>query len=169
MPQKIRPIRVEGNIAYVPLTKGKEAIIDADDVPIAGHLNWYAMVRSTGSYAMRAYYSGTTRRVLGMHRVIMGDPEGMDIDHIDGDGLNNRKANLRVVTTSQNLCNTRLRSDNTSGYKGVSFRKKIAKWEAYIRVDGKHKALGLFNCPTSAHAAYAKASKELHGEYGRLS
>lgn len=167
MPRKIRPIRVDGQLAYVTLTKGYTAVIDAADVPLVERFNWYALVHLHTVYAMRADYSESRRRVVGLHRVIMGDPIGLDVDHRDSDGLNNRRKNLRVATESQNLCNQRMRKDNTSGYKGVSLHRATGRWAAYINLKGKRKNLGLFNCPTSAHCAYINASRELHGEFGR--
>ena len=169
-----RPIRIDGDIAYVPLTKGYEAVIDVADVPLVEGFNWTAMVkaRPDGSvktvYAWRADYSGAKQRAVYLHRTIIGEPRGFEVDHRDCDGLNNRRVNLRNATKAQNQQNRRLAKDNTSGFKGVAWRKREGKWQASISKYGKRHYLGCFGCPTAAHFAYIKASRELHGEFGRV-
>lgn len=106
-----------------------------------------------------------------VHRIIWlmqtGDwPEG-DVDHIDGDGLNNKWDNLRDVTHSQNLMNAAVRSDSTSGYKGVSYDKSRDRWYAYINIDGKRKMLGRYNTLQEAVNARQLAEDGLFGEYAR--
>jgi hypothetical protein len=167
MPRKVRPIRVCGGVAYVTLTQGYEAIIDAADVPLVDGWNWYAIVHKHTIYAMRSDYSGTKRRGVYLHRAIMGEPMGFQIDHIDGDGLKNKRCNLREATPTQNRCNQAIGSRNTSGFKGVSFHKRIRKWRAAISTNRKTKNLGYFSTPEEAHSAYCTASRELHGEFGR--
>lgn len=93
------------------------------------------------------------------------DPGQNHIDHADGDGLNNRFANLRLALPSQNNFNQRKRADNTSGYKGVS--KHRNKWRAEINAYGTYRHLGTFDTPELAHMAYCKAAAELHGEFAR--
>jgi hypothetical protein len=167
MTRKIRPIRIEGNIAYVPLTRGYEAVIDAADVPLVERQNWYASVEKHTVYATRTQRFGTKWRFFRMHRVLMGDPPGMEIDHIDSDGLNNMRSNLRVATHAENQRNSRISPKNSSGFKGVSWHKKNRRWHAQISVDGKKLHLGYFDTPEEAHAAYVAASERLHGEFAR--
>lgn len=93
-------------------------------------------------------------------------PSGV-IDHINCDPEDNRLENLRDVTPSQNLCNRGKTIANTSGYKGVFLDKRNGKWTAAIKFGGKYRHLGKFSDPEAAHAAYARASKRLHGQYGR--
>ncbi len=166
--REIRPVRVDGQVAYVPLTQGYEAIIDAKDVPLVEGFNWCARRCQDAIYAMRTVHEGRVQRTVYLHRVILGEPEGLDVDHKSGDGLDNRRDNLREATRSQNMHNQRTRIDNTSGHKGVSWRPDEAKWAARIAAHGKRKSLGLYRCPTAAALAYAKASRELHGEFGRV-
>lgn len=90
------------------------------------------------------------------------------IDHEDTNPSNNRIENLRAATQSENQQNTKLRSNNTSGFKGVGFHKVTAKYAAYIRLNGKSSHIGLFSCPKEAALAYNKAAKELFGEFARL-
>lgn len=89
------------------------------------------------------------------------------IDHIDGDRRNNRVENLRLATKQQNNCNRKIRSNNTSGLKGVSFNRKTRKWQAEVCLAGRKFYLGLFNSKELAHDAYCKKAKELHGEFFR--
>lgn len=173
--REIRPVRVDGQVAYVPLTKGYTAIIDAADVPLVEGYNWLADVhrRPDGSvkvvYAARMATTGVGKqRMLMMHREISGTPSQMMTDHVDGDGLNNRKANLRRASRSQNGCNRRMSVNNASGTKGVHWSKASEKWVARIAVNGTRLVLGSYRCPTAAALAYAKASRELHGEFGRV-
>ena len=102
-----------------------------------------------------------------MHRLVLGTPDGQETDHVDGDGLNNRRANLRPATRSQNACNRGPMPGSVSGVKGVYWQKSVQKWHARIDAGGKTHYLGLFRCITAAALAYAKASRALHGEFGR--
>lgn len=175
MPKPIRHIRIEGNIAYVPLTKGYEATIDAADVPLVDGRNWTARlkIKANGGfgnvYAVRATYNGGKQSIVWMHRLIANTEIGMETDHIDGNGLNNKRDNLRSATGAQNNRNRRVTIRNTSGAKGVHWHKPRQKWLAQIRFDGEHHHLGLFRCRTAAAMAYAIASQKLHGEFGRVS
>ena len=107
-----------------------------------------------------------------LHRLLaqafIPNPEGKPcVDHIDGDPQNNSILNLRWATRSENQYNSRIRTDNTSGYKGVTFNKENGKWRARINLDGKKKHLGYFHTKEEAAAAYEKAARELHGEFFR--
>ena len=88
-----------------------------------------------------------------------------DIDHINGDRSDNRLANLRKATRSQNCSNSKLRADNNIGLKGVSIQK--GRYRAQIQVKGKKQFLGMFSTPEEAHEAYCKAAQSLHGEFAR--
>jgi hypothetical protein len=169
MTKPIRPIRIEGNIAYVPLTRGYEAVIDAADVPLVDGFNWSAVVRKQTVYAVGSICDGQKWRNTRMHRVILGGAGGLEVDHIDGNGINNRRGNLRVATHAQNTRNQRTHSDNASGFKGVSWDKAARKWRADITLNGLRRNLGRFATPEAAHAAYVVASEDLHGEFGRTS
>mgnify|MGYP003383480200 CR=1 FL=1 len=163
---KTRPIRVDGDLAYVTLTQGYEAVINASDAPLVAGWNWYAIKDGNTVYAQRSRPAGE-RRIVRMHRVLMGDPDGLLVDHRDGDGLNNIRSNLRLATCQQNVHNARISKSNTSGFKGVSWRKTNGKWHAQIRLNGRQRNLGYFQTPEAAHDAYCKASSSLHGEFGR--
>lgn len=164
--KEIRPIRVEGNLAYVPLTRGYEAVIDAADAYLVAGVNWNAFVTKHTVYARRTSGRPARREVL-LHRVIMGDPEGVLVDHADCNGLNNRRANLRQATPSQNAHNMRLPKDNKSGFKGVSWHRPSKRWMAEISANRRKHYLGIFRTREEAHDAYMAASAKLHGDFGR--
>lgn len=159
-----RAIRIEGDVAYVPLTKGYEAVIDAVDAAAVGQHNWCAEVRAHAVYAVRSI-SGES--IIRMHRWLMKTPTGLVTDHINGDGLNNRRANLRVATHSQNLHNQRTNSHNARGLKGAFYRPREKRWQSHIRVAGKTHYLGFFKTPEAAHQAYCEASALFHGAFSR--
>lgn len=161
-----RQIRIEGDIAYVPLTRGYEAVIDAADVPLVEGYAWKALVDTRRVYATTEVGGRKAKKSLRMHRVIMDAPSGVDVDHIDHNGINNRRSNMRFCTRSENLQNQRKRLDNTSGFKGVHYYKRTGRWRAYIMRDSKERHLGYFDTPEQAYAAYCRASEYLHGEYG---
>jgi hypothetical protein len=165
---KKRPIRVEGDIAYVPLTRGFEATIDASDAPIVAGNNWFAIVCKRTVYAGRSVLVEGKMITVMMHRVILRAPQDMHVDHIDGDGLNNRRLNMRLATRAENNRNARRRIDNMSGFKGVHWHARDNAWQAQINFDGLVKYLGAFRTAEAAHAAYGEASKRLHGKFGRV-
>lgn len=162
----VRAIRIDGDVAYVPLTKGYEAVVDVADVPLVHGVNWCAGVKRGTVYAMRTKYGPDGRETVMMHRAICLPAVGVEVDHKDGNGLNNTRANLRSATKSQNMHNQKISTRNTSGFKGVS--KIKGRWESNIRLNGKKRRLGIFDTPEAASAAYAKASAALHGEFGRV-
>lgn len=163
--RKIRPIRIDGDVAYVPLTRGLEAVIDAADVPLVEGWNWYACVGKYGhAYAYRAIKRDGKHRSAPMHRQIMGPSERL-VDHIDGDGLNNRRSNLRLATPQQNIVNRVMDRRNKLGIKGVDISN--GKYRACIQKDGRTIFLGRYETAKEASAAYNGAAKALFGEFAR--
>lgn len=164
-----RPIFIEGDAAFVPLTQGLVAVIDAEEVPrVEGRL-WAALRRGGKTYAGRSVWSNGTSGCELMHRVILDCPKDILVDHADGDGLNNRLSNLRAASRSQNAMNSGAHRDNASGLKGVSWIRKSQKWTAWICANGRRVYLGVFDTSEAAHAAYADAAKKLHGDFARAS
>ena len=153
----------------IPLSQGKVAIIDDDDLPLVSGYRWYAW---KGPMAKTYYAQASIKRADGtwtkikMHRLIIGltDPD-VKVDHRDRNGLNNTRTNIRACSHGQNMRNSGTRSDNTSGFKGVYFDKRRGKWAAQIVVNGKNRYLGSFITPEEAHQAYCRAADELHGEF----
>lgn len=165
---KKREIRVVGCVAYVPLTQGYEAIIDAADVSLVEGKNWCAAKIGRTVYALTTLRKDGRNFSLYLHRLIMGTAEPNEVDHASGDGLDNRRANLRRVTHGQNMMNCQLSVANRSGFKGVSWREERGKWRAEIRVKGRKHFLGYHESIEGAREAYARASASLHGEFGRV-
>ncbi|MEW6206671.1 MAG: AP2/ERF family transcription factor, partial [Pseudomonadota bacterium] len=133
--------------------------------------SWHCIVVGTIKYAVTKPGPAKTRKGILMHRLILNAPPGIQIDHIDMDGLNNTKANLRLATPQQNRCNRSKTRANTSGYKGVIQNKsawKTTKWIASIVVNRKRMYLGSFNTPEEAAYAYDNAAKQYFGEFARL-
>ncbi len=143
----------------IQLTKNMTAIIDDEDYERVNSLSWYF----NGRYAARKENGKT----ILLHRFIIKPKKGFVTDHINGDRLDNRKANLRVCTQSQNRANSKRSTNNKSGYKGVCYDKRLKKYRAYIRKDGIMYNLGLFKTAIEAHRAYVKKADELFGEYGK--
>ena len=170
MPISVRPIRIVGDIAIVPLTRGYEAVIDASDVSLVNRNSWQAKIRfrADGSirtvYAVRSIREGGRNIMQSLHSIILGVPI---VDHRDGNGLNCRKYNLRSASFQENARNKGMSCNNTSGFKGVTLHKSTGKWHSRITVNRKSAHLGLFSTKEEAAAAYAKASREFHGEFGR--
>lgn len=171
--KSIRKIRTEGEIAFVPLggKGGYEAMIDASDVHLVEGCNWNADVqrRADGTvravYARRTYWLDGKSRTLLMHRAIAEACGVAEVDHKDGNGLNNRRANLRPATTAQNQHNSRMRPNNTSGVKGVSWHKRNEKWQAQVTIQRRRVGLGYFGTIEEAAAAIAQERAKLHGEF----
>lgn len=154
----------------IPLSQGKVALVDDEDFERINRHKWFAHKKTTGKfYAVRNIGQIPHRRLTSMHREVMNAPQGLEVDHVHSDDtLDNRKANLRLATHSQNKCNVKRRADNKSGYKGVSWSKQKNKWQAHIESKGKQINLGLFTNLVDAAIAYDKAAKELHGEFASL-
>jgi len=168
MPRNIRPIRVEGNVAFITLTKGYVAIIDVDDVERVQSFSWRALVVYSNVYGQCDFPRNSGPRPFALlHRLIMNAPKGFDVDHINCNSLDNRKSNMRICTHSENLCNQRARKDAVSPFKGVSLAKCKIKWRARIFVSGVETSLGQFDTEQEAHAAYCTASAQIHKDFGR--
>ena len=151
----------------ISLSQGKVAKVDDGDFDWLNQWKWSAHKNRNTFYAVRAVRVGLKQKFLFMHRLILGLDFGdkRQADHINMDGLDNRRENLRIVTASENRCNRGKTKANTSGYKGVSWHKQLKKWRADIQVNGKFKHLGLFYDPVEAARAYDLAAKRLHGDF----
>jgi len=156
----------------IPLTQGKFALVDPEDYEGLSKYNWYAVRSPRGFYAVRTVITKkgrSVRKTVGMHRVILKAPQGKLIDHINHNGLDNRKCNLRICTIQQNVWNMRKQRGNcASQYKGVTLRKDIGKWQARIICNGKSFSIGYFGDEKAAAAAYDKKAKELFREFAAL-
>jgi AP2 domain/HNH endonuclease len=151
---------------WVPLTRGQFTLVDDEDFEGLMQWKWHIFYSRNNAYARRNVNRPKVRAIF-MHRQILGVSGGCYVDHINGDSLDNRRANLRPCTTSQNICNRGKTRKNTSGFKGVSWRKADRRWTASIRLRGQDYYLGHFPTPLHAALAYDKAARELHGEFAK--
>ena len=152
----------------IPLTKGYVAIVDDEDYERVAEFKWHAVVTETGLVRPRRNSTKECQQTE-LHRFILEPKDGEFVDHINGDTLDNRRANLRVCNKSQNAANTPKTGKKThSKYKGVSYLNHAKKWLAYIRVNYKQKHLGYFTKQEEAAKAYDIAAEENFGEFARL-
>jgi len=154
----------DGAVRYIPLTQGKYAIVDAEDYERVNRYKWCLSRTGKQLYAQRR----TGGKTIRMHQFIMNPPKGMVVDHIDGNGLNNRRSNLRICTRPENNLNRRRHPRNTTGFKGVYQNKKTGKYSAQVCLKGKPTRLGSFVTAVEAARAYDRKAIELFGEFARL-
>lgn len=171
-------IPLQSKTRIVRITKGHEALIDEEDFEsiLTVHfrndrewtgrvcdLSWQASVNKWGVYAYAAAGGRKTRVVMLMHRLITGAAGGAIVDHVNHNGLDNRRCNLRVCTMKENSANSRLQSNTTTGFKGVSTIGN--RFRAQIGVSGEYIALGCFDTAELAAAAYDSAARQYFGEF----
>ena len=152
----------------IPLSQGQFALVDDNDYESVSRFKWYV----SRGYARMSVSFGTLdgkQQQVGMflHRLIMRPPHHLDIDHINHDGLDCRRENMRVCTASQNQHN-QVRRKGTSKFKGVSQNKGRSKWRAQIKLNGKQIYLGYFHNEAEAGMAYDAKAKELFGDFANL-
>jgi len=153
----------DSNIRFIPLTKGKIAIVDSKDYEWLSKYKWYANEKVNGFYACR-HKNG---KITYMHREITKAPKNLVVDHIDHNTLNNRRSNLRVCTVVENLFNCR-GSRKTSKYKGVFRHKKMKKWRSAIGHNHKYMEIGYFDNEVEAAKAYDREAAKSFGEFAYL-
>ncbi len=154
--------------AIVQLTKGQVTVIDASDVPVIAPMRWCALEVKPGKfYAVTHGHSSSGRRTLiFMHRYLLEAESGVDVDHRDRDGLNNRRNNIRLASRSMNMANKGISPLNTSGYRGV--QKDHHKWKAVIKINRKRIHIGSFASAEDAARAYDAKAVELFNEFAGL-
>jgi hypothetical protein len=145
----------------IPLTQGEFAIVDAADYDWLNQYKWYLKKDKTTSYAA----TNKNGKHITMHRLITGAASHAIVDHKDTNGLNNRRGNVRLCTQQQNIFHHRPRAGGTSKYKGVYRHKRIKKYTAAIRANGKRFYLGYFDDEIEATVTYDIKAMELFGEF----
>jgi hypothetical protein len=138
------------------------AKVDDSDYEALSAFKWSASKPHNVVYVVRGVTVDGKQTTIRMHQQILGD--AIAVDHIDGDGLNNQRANLRKCTDQQNGQNRR-KTHGRSKFKGVSWHKGTRKWRATIVADGRQRALGYFDCEGCAAIAYDRAAKRSFGEF----
>jgi hypothetical protein len=156
----------------IPLSKGKVTLVDDKDYNRVAVLHWYAS-KEKGLWYARAYCGKSNtlnQTTVRMHRLILGimNNPNIQVDHRDGDGLNNRRLNLRVATNAQNSMNRRKKIGCLSQYKGVYLDKRYNKWRASIMFNKKRYHLGHYSNEKDAALAYNRKALEFFGEYALL-
>lgn len=154
----------------IPLTRGKVALVDDADFEGLSRFKWYAHkgTRTWYAHRNRQLNAGKQTTVL-MHRQILGAVPGKEVDHRDGNGLNNQRCNLRLCEHAENGHNRcRKMAGGSSRYKGVSWNKRLGKWRADISVNWCQKYLGLFSDEGDAARAYNAAAVQFYGEFAAL-
>ena len=168
---KTAPELKEGRIKVVPLygkyARGQVALVDDKDYDRVMRHRWYAWEKTRGGRVDGPYATATIRingrgKQVLMHKLLTGWPM---TDHRNGNGLDNRRRNLRPATTAQNNHNQKPRTGHSSRFKGVTWHKRASKWQAAIKVNGKNHYLGVYASEEDAAAAYAAASLKAYGDY----
>lgn len=151
----------------IQLTQGKVALVDDEDFDRVNMFNWHACLNRHVWYARRSEWPSL--KAVRMHSFVLalhGSSGSVQIDHRDGNGLNNQKSNLRVATRAQNQINRGLPCNNTSGFKGVY--RKGRSWVARLHYNGSKISLGSYADPAEAARAYDRKARELFGEFAWL-
>ena len=157
-------IRIVDNIAYVDIydrqdMKIAEYIIDVEDIPIIEQSTWSL---SNGRHTQYC----KSNELGPLHRIIMNVTDtNIIVDHINHNGLDNRKSNLRICTNQENICNCEIPKNNKSGCKGVYWAKDKQKWTVQVTINNKTKYIGRFDSLEDAIKARQEASKEYYGDF----
>lgn len=154
----------------ITITQGQSVKVDDEDYDFLNQYKWH--LTSKGYAARRVHYPSSRKnpiaKIFLMHRIVSFADNGYQVDHINGDKLDNRKQNLRLCSNSQNHMNKGVQSNSTTGYKGVSFERSINRYRAYLNLNGKRYNLKTFKTPEEAAQAYNTKAKELFGEFALL-
>ncbi|AUM66407.1 HNH endonuclease [Brevibacillus laterosporus] len=152
----------------ITLTKGKVAIVDDLDYKSLSRYKWHYV--SSGYAGRSIHHKGTgAKSFILMHRKIVKAPVGKVVDHINGNKLDNRRSNLRIVDQTKNQANRQhLNRNNKSGFRGVSWSKAAEKWESCVMYLGKKIYLGIYESPVDAAIAYNTKASELFGDCAQL-
>jgi hypothetical protein len=142
---------------------GAIAIVDDEDYPLVKEYRWYSVTFPNGGWNTYAE-TRIGKKKVRMHTLITGIA---GIDHVNGNGLDNRRSNLRPADHSQNAMNRRKITGTSSRYKGVGYHKYLQKWRAYIKVNGRSISLGYFDNEKDAALAYDEAARRYFGKYAR--
>ena len=152
----------------IPLSKGFVAIVDDEDFEELSRYKWHVLLcrKSNSAYANRSEQVAQKKwRKVQMHRQILNAEKGVQVDHINGDGLDNRRSNLRLCTQEQNLANRRPMKGGSSKYKGVCWVTRLGKWVAQCTWDNKVHYLGAFDEEKEVAEAYDEALKQHRGKF----
>lgn len=151
----------------IELTGGVKCLVDDADFDKVRRWKWQAKQSRNTQYAVRSGWSGGEKIFVMMHCFILGVGPSVIVDHRNGNGLDNRRENLRVATNQQNCFNRRPLPGTSSRFKGVDFYKRNGKWRARIKRDGRLRHLGTFDSEEEAARRYDQEARILFGEFAR--
>jgi len=155
-------------VKYIELKNGIKTKVDDRDYLRLSQYKWYFQRYKASGYVVRSLKKNGKRVLRSMHRMILDAPIGTEVDHKDGDGLNNQRSNLRLCTHQQNGFNQGTqRRKKSSKYKGVYWQKTIGKWIAKIKYNGKMHHIGCYINGIAAAQAYDKEARKHFGEFAR--
>lgn len=166
-----RRVRYGYAFRRIRMAQPRYAKVDPADYKRLRKYEWFAMKGIYTFYIYRCVPGGKVkkRKLISLHKEIIKAPAGMVIDHINHDGMDNRSANLRTATYSQNVCHRKKHSDSKfSKYKGVYRKKKNHKWEVRISFEKKQIHIGCFRNEIDAAKAYDEAAMKYHGQFACL-
>lgn len=157
----------------IRISSGHYAIVDDIDYPLVSKYTWTLSKSGNRLYAIttkrRTPIKYSKRDTIYLHRLIMNVSGWHNcVDHINGDGLDCRRSNIRLCTRGQNAMNLKIRVDNSSGYKGVYFNQQRKKYAAQIQIDKKTKFLGLFHTKEEAAEKYNEYALMYYGEFSSI-
>lgn len=149
----------------IPLTQGMSAQVDAADAALVSGFKWQA-AHHNGRWYTQAAVPGR-RGPISMHRLLMGPGKGLMVDHVNGDGLDNRRSNMRVCTHTENMWNQRVQQTERkiSRFKGVTWKARGKPWGAAIQQNGARLFIGSYRTEEEAARAYDAAAKVFHGRF----
>lgn len=160
-------------IAAIDILHGQFAVVDASDLPVANLYPYWTShkTRSGTIYVRTSIFTDGKKKEIQLGRLLLGLKSGdiRQADHKNGNGLDNRRSNLRIATNQQNCCNKTYGGFGISRLKGVTWHAPTRQWRARIGVGMKRLHLGLFPTKEAAFKAYRAAQKQYHGEFARQS
>lgn len=155
----------------IHLSRGYIVLVDDEDYEFLSSSKWHLSEKKYRKYAIRNLPCPRvkgTGYLRSMHRLILSAPKNLQVDHIDGNGLNNCRSNLRLCVNKENAMNSRKNTSGSSKYKGVSWHKDNEVWAAYIKINYKLIHLGYFKKEDDAATAYNMAALKNFREFARL-
>jgi hypothetical protein len=164
-----RLLRYGYSYRKIYLSEGEWTIVDSIDYYRFNSFKWYLSGNKSNFYALRSVKTGPMQtKIVSLHREIMNPPDGLIVDHGNNDGLDNRRANLKTRTQSDNMQNRKKKKNASSRFVGVYLEKRTGRWAARIQQHRKQIWLGCFDNEIDAAKTYDKAAKKYYGEFARL-